>query len=221
MSIKRTRVSEWVVSWFVFILGLIIMAFGISLMIQAELGCSPWDVLHIGLYKHFGLTVGTWSIIVGLVIILLTCVLARTWPTSGQIVNMLLLGVFIDMFLAIITTPVTVYGKWSMLIVGILFNGIGIAFYIAANKGAGPRDTLMLYLTNLTKWKLATIRRMIEASALICGWFMGGPVSFGTVFFALTIGTIVGWLLPIFQKWTGRWIPQQKPAPTAQTEAIS
>jgi uncharacterized protein len=220
MNIKRTRIVEWVVSWSIFILGLIIMAFGIALMIRANLGCSPWDVLHIGLFKHFGLTVGTWSIIVGLVIILLTCFLARVWPTSGQIVNMVLVGVFIDFFLANITTPLSLHGKWLMLFIGIVFNGIGIAFYIAASKGAGPRDTLMLYLTSVTKWKIAAIRRLLEAGALICGWFMGGPVSYGTVFYALTIGTVVGWLLPPFQRVASRWIPQKTVQPPVQTEAV-
>jgi len=214
---KKARFSFWIFSWSVFILGLIIMGLGVALMIQADLGCSPWDVLHIGLFKHFGLTVGTWSITVGLLIILTTCLLTRSWPTAGAAVNMVLLGVFIDAFLAIISTPQAVDEKWLMLILGIIINGIGIAVYISADKGAGPRDTLMLYLTKLTRWKIATIRRGLEAVVLICGWIMGGPVSFGTVFYALTIGSIVGWLLPPFQKWTKRWLPQNKaPLPTKE-----
>ncbi|MGV3487865.1 MAG: YczE/YyaS/YitT family protein [Tuberibacillus sp.] len=220
MGSKKTLMSHWVISWSIFILGLMIMGFGIALMIQAELGCSPWDVLHIGLFKHFGLTVGTWSIFVGVFIVFITCVLTRTWPSAGTVVNMLLLGVFIDIFLAIFNTPATIYGKWFMLIVGIIINGAGIAFYIAADKGAGPRDTLMLYLTQITKWKIATIRRILEVGVLICGWWMGGPVFYGTVFYAVTIGTIVGWLLPLFQRWTKKWISGKPIDIKAQEKAL-
>lgn len=193
---RRSSAAEWAVTWSVFFTGLLIMSGGIALMIRANLGASPWDVFHIGLYKHFGLTIGTWSIIVGLVIILSTCLLTRTWPQAGALLNMVLVGLFIDAFLAVIDTPSTLAGRWVMLGAGILVNGVGIAFYIAADKGAGPRDTLMLYLTEVTGWSIATIRRLLEAGALVCGWLMGGPVSFGTVVFALTIGTMVGRFLP-------------------------
>lgn len=56
---------EFWIRWLAFFLGIAIMAFGIALTIRAELGIAPWDVLHIGLMLKFGLTVGSWSIIVG------------------------------------------------------------------------------------------------------------------------------------------------------------
>ena len=77
-------------SWVVFTLGLLVMAFGIALMIRAEVGSAPWDVFHIGLYQQFGLTIGTWSIIIGLVIIGSTSLLERSWPKPAR---MLLLPV--------------------------------------------------------------------------------------------------------------------------------
>lgn len=49
----------------VFIIGLLVMSFGIDLFIVSNLGATPWDTLHVGLYEHFGLTIGSWSIIVG------------------------------------------------------------------------------------------------------------------------------------------------------------
>jgi uncharacterized membrane protein YczE len=45
------------------------MCLGIVLTIKANLGSAPWDVLHIGLYRQFGLTIGTWSMIVGFAVL--------------------------------------------------------------------------------------------------------------------------------------------------------
>lgn len=55
--------------WSVFTIGLIIMSLGAALMIRAELGSAPWDVLHIGLVQQFGLTVGTWTVIMGFLLL--------------------------------------------------------------------------------------------------------------------------------------------------------
>ena len=81
--------------WFFFMVGLLTMAFGIVLMIKADLGSAPWDVLHIGLYYHFGLTIGTWSIIIGFCVLGSALLLSKSLPQIGAFLNMLLVGIFI------------------------------------------------------------------------------------------------------------------------------
>lgn len=71
------------VRYTVFMMGLAVMAFGIAMMIEADLGVAPWDTLHIGLQKSFGLTIGIWSQIVGASIILASYVIGRIKPNAG------------------------------------------------------------------------------------------------------------------------------------------
>ena len=52
-------------------IGLVLFGAGIGLMLQSGLGVPPWDVLHQGLASKFGLTVGVWSIIVSIAVLLL------------------------------------------------------------------------------------------------------------------------------------------------------
>jgi len=182
------------------------MSFGIVLTIKANAGSAPWDVLHIGLYIQFGLTIGTWSIIVGLVILAVSALISRQFPKIGAFVNMMLVGLFIDMYMLIpyIRTPDTFWMKLVMLMIGIFITGYGMGFYISAQMGAGPRDSLMLALTKATGWKVQNVRIIMEIIVLFIGWLLGGPVSIGTVLFSVTIGSVVGVALPQCQTFVGR-----------------
>jgi uncharacterized membrane protein YczE len=198
----RQKLLRLSTRWLIFMIGLIIMAFGIVLMIRAELGSAPWDVLHIGLEIQLGLTIGTWSIIMGLLIIGLTSYLTKARPQLGAVVNMFLVGVFIDLFMLVpwIQKPDTFIGQLIMLLLGIIIIGYGIGLYIAPKCGAGPRDSLMLALTQITGWKVQWARGAMEIVVLASGWLLGGPVFIGTVVFCLGIGTIVGYTLPQCQR---------------------
>ena len=55
-----------------------------------RLGIGPWDVLHVGLYQNFGLTIGTWGIITGFVIIIATAAVLKELPKIGTWLNMIL-----------------------------------------------------------------------------------------------------------------------------------
>ncbi|WP_026700408.1 YczE/YyaS/YitT family protein [Salibacterium aidingense] len=194
------RKEHLVKRWLIFMAGIIIMSFGIALMITAELGSAPWDVLHIGLQKQFGLTIGSWSIIAGIVIIGTTAVLQRELPQAGGILNMFLVGVFIDIFLLLLSTPEMFLMKLLMLLCGIVVIGYGIGTYIAPECGAGPRDSLMLALQEKTGWKVSRVRGIMEIGVLLIGWMLGGPVFIGTILFCLGIGQVVGFALPQCKK---------------------
>ncbi|NGP43450.1 YitT family protein [Bacillaceae bacterium SIJ1] len=185
-----------------FILGMGTLAFGIALMIIAELGSAPWDVLHIGLYKQFGLTIGTWSIIVGFFILMVSALLSKAWPKLGAYLNMLLVGIFIDFFLWLpwLNTPESLPGQWMMLIAGVLIMGWGMGIYISADYGAGPRDSLMLALSERSHWGVGKIRSAMEVGVLAVGWFLGGPVFWGTLLVTFGIGIVVGQTIPLCRK---------------------
>lgn len=170
------------------------------MMIKADLGSAPWDVLHIGLTLQLGLTVGSWSIIMGFLIIGATSFLTKEWPQLGAFINMVLVGVFIDIFLWILPAPEGFVLKLAMLLLGIIIIGYGIGLYIAPKLGAGPRDSLMLALTLRTGWKVQWVRSSMEVIVLTAGWLLGGPVFIGTLLFCFGIGSVVGFTMPQCQR---------------------
>lgn len=188
------------IRWAIFFVGLIVMSFGIVLMIEADLGVAPWDVLHIGLTNKIGLTVGTWTIIAGFCMITLTTVLTKELPKLGAFLNMMFVGVFIDLFRLFINTPNSIVGQYIMLLSGLIVIGYGVGLYIAPKCGAGPRDSLMIAVTEISGYKIQYVRSIMELLVLLIGWFLGGPVFIGTIIFCLAFGYIVGFTLPQCQQ---------------------
>ena len=79
----------------------------------------------------------------------------------------------------------------ALVFLGLLCFGVGSAFYIGANLGAGPRDSLMLVGSRRTGLRIGAMRAMIEISVLLIGFLLGGTVGLGTLAFAALIGPSV------------------------------
>lgn len=178
--------------WLFFLTGMMLLGLGISMTIKGyRLGIGPWDVLHVGLHQNFGLTIGTWSIIAGFTIITTTSLIRRRWPQFGTWLNMLLIGLFIDLFNFLIPDIHSLIGQLVIFSAGLVVMGYGVGMYVSPKMGAGPRDDLMLILVQKTGLSVSTIRTAIEVTVAVIGWMLGGPVGIGTVLSALIIGRIV------------------------------
>ncbi|MGP4061607.1 YczE/YyaS/YitT family protein [Halobacillus sp. H74] len=198
MRLNSRKKREVMLRWSFFCIGLVILGLGISMTMQVkEFGIGPWDVFHYGLFLKFGLTVGSWAIIAGLVIVLVSAFIQKRIPQSGTILNMVFIGVFIDFFNWILPEPETFVMQSFIFISGTFVIALGIGIYVAPDIGAGPRDSLMLLITDATGWKVSTVRNGIEILVAVLGFSLGGPVGIGTVFIALFLGTLVGYTLPL------------------------
>lgn len=174
------------------ILGLFLYALGIVLTIQANIGYGPWEVFHVGLSAVTGLSIGGASIIVGLIIVVITVLMGERIGI-GTLLNMLLIGFFLDLLLAIGLIPRienTLVGI-IVLIIGLYVISLGSFFYIGSGFGAGPRDSLMVALTRKLRWPIGLIRSLIELTATIFGWMLGGMVGIGTLISGFAIGFCV------------------------------
>lgn len=188
------------------------MSLGIVFLIKSQLGATPWDVLHVGLYNHLGFTIGTWSIIAGFAILTAAAFISKEIPHIGAFLNMLSVGIFIDLYMLLpfMVTPGSWMGKMIMFFAGILLNAYGMGIYISASLGAGPRDSLMLALTTKTGWKIRNVRGSIEIIVLLIGWKLGGPANWGTIFFGFTIGPVAGYALPQCDRITSKLLQKVK-----------
>ena len=176
--------------------GLILYGVSLTMILLSELGNAPWDVLHQGLSRTFGLGTGTWVIIVGALLLLLWIPL-RQRPGLGTISNVIVVGVVIDLLLPRIEEPSAMGVRIVLLGLGIVLCGVATGMYIGADFGPGPRDGLMTGLAD-RGLSIRVARTLIEVAVLVSGWVLGGTVGVGTVLFAISIGPLAHVFLPIF-----------------------
>jgi uncharacterized protein len=174
--------------------GLFLFAFGIVLIYQSRLGLSPWDVLNQGLSRHSPLSFGSANIAIALALLVVARRLkVRIGP--GTIANAILIGLFIDLLLRLESinslSRLSIVARSCLLAGGIAVIGIGSALYIGANLGAGPRDSVMLGLSQLIGVRIGAIRGVLEAAVTAGGFALGGTVGVGTLAFAVGIGPAV------------------------------
>ena len=168
------------------VFGLLLCGTGVSLMINADLGLSPWDVLHQGIAEHTSLSIGTAAIIVGFAVLLLWLPLKERYGV-GTLLNVLLIGLTINALLAILPDDQPMGERVVFLLVGTFLFGPGSGYYIGVGMGPGPRDGLMTALA-ARGYSVRVVRTVLEVSVLIIGFALGGGVGVGTLLFAFTIG---------------------------------
>jgi uncharacterized membrane protein YczE len=174
--------------------GLLLCGLGIASMVAADLGLGPWDVLHQGLSRLSGIPIGTVGILVGLGVLAVWLPLQER-PGLGTVLNVIVIGVVIDVTLLFLTTPHAWWIRAVMMLAGPVLFAVGSGFYIGAGLGAGPRDGVMTALAR-RGIPVGVARAAIELTVLAAGWVLGGTVGAGTVVFALGIGPLVHLFLP-------------------------
>ena len=174
--------------------GLVLYGVSASMMLLAGLGVDPWDVLHQGLSRRFGLGVGTWVVIVGALVLLLWIPL-RQRPGLGTVSNVIVVGLVVDVVLAVVSPIHGLPAQLAVMVSGVLLNGVATGLYIGAGLGPGPRDGLMTGLA-ARGHSIRVVRTGIELLVLVTGWLLGGTVGLGTVVYALGIGPIAHVTIP-------------------------
>lgn len=176
------------------VVGLVLFGVGLWFGLIAELGVSPWDVLTGGVSEQLGTPFGRTAIGIS-VVVLLIGLAARVRPGVGTLLNVVVIGVVVDLLLA--TDWQSGLGDQAVAVRmcatlgGIGCVAAGSALYLGAHLGPGPRDGLMVAIHLRTGWPVGACRALLEGSVLVVGVLLGGPVGVGTLAFAVSIGPAV------------------------------
>ena len=177
-------------TFFFLCFGLTLFGLGEGLLIVSFTGASPWSVLAQGISLNINLSIGTITLLISLVVLVLWIPLGQK-PGMGTIFNALIIAIMIDLCIKFVPTPSNYIHQLILAIISVITVGIGGGIYLVSNLGAGPRDGLMIGLQKLTKLPIAVVRAALEISAVSVGWYLGGTVGVGTLLFAFGIGPCV------------------------------
>jgi uncharacterized membrane protein YczE len=181
-----------------------------ALLVRSSLGVMPWDVLHQGLARHLGWSLGLVTVVVGAGV-LLGWIPLRERPGLGTVSNVVVIGIAVDAALAALPAPDALAARIGFAAGGILLNALATALYIGVRLGPGPRDGLMTGFVRRTGGSVRLVRTSIEVVVVAAGWLLGGTLGVATVCYALVVGPLVHVLLPRFTV----AVPARRPAPAA------
>jgi uncharacterized membrane protein YczE len=189
-SEKSLNLKPKISTFFFLCFGLIIFGLGEGLLIVSAMGNSPWTVLAEGIYLDVGFSVGLITIFISVIVLLFWFPLKQK-PGIGTILNALIVGLMIDLCIRFVPTPINYIPQLLLSIAAVCIVGLGGGIYLVANLGPGPRDGLMIGLQKKTNLPIAAVRAFLEITAMSVGWYLGGTVGIGTLFFAFGIGPAV------------------------------
>jgi len=195
--LKPVRWNTFLRDFFVIQIGFMLYGLALSMIVRANLGTSTWLVLEVALANILGIKIGTMSVYMGFMVLIIALALRERvgWGTLG---NILSIGPWINLFLAIIPVIDHLVLQIGVFLLAVLIQGIASAIYIGVDAGAGPRDSLMLAVNRKFGVSVRTARGAIEVIVVSIGWLLGGPAGWGTLAFALLIGPSVQWAFKLF-----------------------
>jgi uncharacterized membrane protein YczE len=175
------------------VLGLLAFTASMAMLLHAGQGAMPWDVLHQGLARATGWSLG---VVVGVVsaLVLAAWVPLRQRPGVGTVANVVVISLTIEPLLRLLETLVPrpgAVGAVALALGAIVLNGVATAAYVGVHLGPGPRDGLLTGLTARTGWSVRATKTGIEVAVVAAGWLLGGTLGWATVAFALGVGPVV------------------------------
>ena len=187
----------------IYTLGLLILAFGIALAVNCELGVSPVSSLPYVLSLIFNVSLGTCTTIVYATYVLLQMVLLRKFQPALllQLVFSTIFGWFVDgakYVLGDFCLP-TYFGQLAMLAASIVLIGFSLVLYIDVKLAPMPAEGLVGCLADklgrpFSQMKTAFDCTSVLVAAVLSLVFLGGLVGIreGTVLTALLVGKMMG-----------------------------
>ena len=179
-----------------FLVGLLIMGLGISIVAISNFGNGPWDAVNLGLNKKTGLSIGICMNIVAIAQIIIAGIINKEFPNFKTLITSISLGVFIDfwmLFLGNITITNTLM-KFTVFVLALPIISLGISIYLTSKLPNTPLDYFMLSIKSKFNLSLMKSKIISESIGLILGFILGGTIGLGTIIILLGIAPIMEYL---------------------------
>ena len=174
-------------------LGVAVFAVGNFLTVKANVGQAPWNVLCVGLSFHLPLSYGAATVAISLLIVLTDLLLGEPIGVT-MLLDTLIVGPVFDLLDSFGLMPMlqNLWGGLALMTFGMVLLAVGQLIYMPACLGCGPRAALTVGTgKRLKRLPIGVTEILIQSSACLAGWLLGGGVGIGTLWFALGNGLIM------------------------------
>lgn len=177
------------------LVGVVLIGLGAAILKIGGVGVDPYTALNAGIADMLGWTLGGYQLLSNAVLFIPVLIWGRKYIGPGTVINMVLAGVFIDLFAGLLApmapsdhTPLSGAG---FFIVGILVFGFGASAYMSAGVGTAPYDAIAPMIVDKTGWAYQRVRVPQDLVILILAILVHGPVGIGTLMTAFFNGPLI------------------------------
>lgn len=216
---KKERIRRYLY----FLLGLFINSFGVAFITKANLGTSPISSIPYVLSLRFSLTLGNYTILFSLLLIVLQIILLRKQFSIVQLLQIpvsVLFGYFIDFSMDVLLVwidPQNYAEKMVFLLIGCAILGIGVSMEFSANVIMLPGEGMVSSLHTVLKREKGVLKICVDVSMSVIA-LIGSLIFFhhingvreGTIIAALLVGYFAKQYGKIFDKPIERWFRSEK-----------
>lgn len=171
------------------VIGSIISAYGITLAIGAGFGGATLAILWQGLTNVTGMSIGTSSLIVAMIIFALFY--DRKQINIGTILYQIIYSFFVDVFTKIQHYTDIKAVNFVIMLLGIAIFSFGTGIYSAADFGRGSYEAVTFSLAEKNGWKIKIVRMVLDIIMVIIGVLLGGKFGICTIATVLLSGPII------------------------------
>lgn len=166
--------------------GFVLVATGVAMMIRAELGVAPYDVLTTGIARSAGIEIGLAAMLLPLAFTLLGWAIGRP-PGVGTLLAVVAVGPILGIVLDVLPHQEALAVRLPLFAGAFVLIAAGITAVVIAEIGPGPAEIVMLAVHD-RGYPLAPVRTVMELACVAIGWAIGGQIGVGTIVVALLIG---------------------------------
>ena len=203
--LREVSFKGYAIRFFVTFFGLVFAAYGVGLTVTAQLGVSPWNVFGQGvalkLTEVLGVNVmmGTITMVSAAVVIIVD-VLLKEKIGVATIIDTLVFGPALNFFIKhnMLPVPTGFAVRLFCTVLGFLVWSLGIAIYMKACLGAGPKDGLFVAFAK-RRIPVVLAKNSIEAVVCLVGWVLGGTVGIGTLICVFTMGSMIDFFFKLLK----------------------
>ena len=199
--IKSLSLKRWI--WMV--LGNVILAMGVTILKWSATGNDPYTGMNMSLAENvFGLTYGTFLILINCFVFLIELFLGRKYIGPGTFVNWFLIGIIVDFLYPQVVHFWGDLEGWpvriAVAIVGVVITGFACSTYQTADAGISPYDSLPIIMNEKLKLPYFGCRIFFDGvCALVC-FLTGGIVGVGMLMCVALVGPIVSFFDKVFSR---------------------
>lgn len=185
------KFRKYSIKTLIVIAGSIISAYGITLAIGAGFGGATLAILWQGLTNVTGMSIGTASLVVAVVMIIFAFLYDRKQINVGTVLYQIVYSAFVDVFNKIQHYADVKAVNFMLMLFGIVIFSIGTGLYSAANFGRGSYEAVTFSLAEKNGWKIKTVRMILDILMVVVGVLLGGKFGICTIVTVLLSGPII------------------------------